>query len=57
MKLARVIEIVGQKNMPEFFEFMNGQTVGINPDGSTDYYAWDVERFCSQLPRKDIEDY
>src|SRR5438132_7237500 len=28
-----------------FLQWMGGQTVGMNPDGSTDYYEDDVERF------------
>ena len=40
-----VIEKIGKKRWKEFNEFMNGQTVGVNPDGSTDYYQQDVENF------------
>lgn len=29
-----------------FLEWMNGQTVGINENGSIDYYDSDVMRFC-----------
>ena len=29
----------------EFLEWMTGQTVGINKDGSTEFYDWDVKRF------------
>jgi hypothetical protein len=29
----------------EFLEWMNGQTIGINSDGSLDYYDYDVKRF------------
>jgi len=29
----------------EFTEFMRGQTIGLNADGSSDYYERDVERF------------
>lgn len=29
----------------QFLEWMKGQTVGINSDGTTNYYVWDVERF------------
>jgi len=28
-----------------FLEWMGGQTVGLNPDGSTNWYEWDVNRF------------
>lgn len=29
-----------------FQEWMEGQTVGVNKDGSVDYYDYDVIRFC-----------
>ena len=28
-----------------FMKWMNGQTVGMNKDGSTDFYDYDVNRF------------
>ena len=28
-----------------FMEWMSGQTVGLNDDGSTDFYDYDVNRF------------
>lgn len=28
-----------------FIVFMYGQTVGVNNDGSTDFFEWDVEKF------------
>jgi len=31
----------------DFQEWMVGQTMGLNPDGSTDYYEYDVNRFIS----------
>jgi len=30
----------------KFLEWMAGQTVGINDDGSIDYYEYDVERYA-----------
>ena len=30
----------------KFMEWMRGQTIGINPDGSDDYYVYDVERYA-----------
>lgn len=30
----------------KFEEWMTGQTVGVNPDGSIDYYDYDVERYA-----------
>jgi hypothetical protein len=35
------------KNWDDFLEWMNGQTLGLNPDGTTDYYEYDVETFCA----------
>jgi NOL1/NOP2/fmu family ribosome biogenesis protein len=29
----------------DFAEWMNGQTIGLNADGSPDYYEQDVARF------------
>jgi hypothetical protein len=45
MNKKEVIKKIGKENWKEFQEFMVGQTVGINPDGSTDYYYCDVENF------------
>lgn len=28
-----------------FLEWMRGQTVGMNPDGTADFYEYDVNRF------------
>jgi len=33
---------------PEFTDFMCGQTVGVNEDGSDKYYKYDVKRFISR---------
>jgi len=41
----QVIEKIGKENWKEFLNFMVGQTVGLNLDGSTDYYGCDVENF------------
>ena len=30
----------------QFLKWINGQTVGLNKDGSTDYYEWDVKRYA-----------
>lgn len=45
MNKKEVIELIGKENWKEFLEFMKGQTVGVNSDGSTDYYDEDVKRF------------
>lgn len=40
-----VINIIGEKNFEAFDKFMTGQTVGINPDKTIEYYKQDVETF------------
>jgi len=45
MDKKQVIEKIGKKRGNVFEKFMIGQTVGLNPDGSTDYYDCDVENF------------
>ena len=49
MTEAQVKEIVGTALFPAFLKWMRGQTVGVNPDGSTDYYEVDVDGFISQV--------
>lgn len=39
-------KIIGEDKWPEFEKWMYGQTVGIYPDGSTNYYEYDVRRFA-----------
>lgn len=39
----------------EFEVFMNGQTVGINEDGSTNFYVWDVEKFTQMKGRENYK--
>lgn len=45
MNKKQVIEKIGKNRWKDFCAFMKGQTVGINSDGSTEYYEWDVENF------------
>ena len=45
MNKKEVINKIGKKKWKEFLKFMTGQTIGINKDGSYDYYACDVENF------------
>ena len=45
MNKQEIIKIIGKKRWTEFLKWMTGQTVGINKDGSENYYAWDVQRF------------
>ena len=51
MKESAVKNYIGTEHWNVFLEFMQGQTVGINPDGSTEYYDNDVEVFKSRLER------
>ncbi len=45
MNEEMVFKIIGKKNWHHFDNFMKGQTVGINPDKSIDYYECDVKSF------------
>ncbi|MFH1752279.1 MAG: hypothetical protein ABH821_05060 [archaeon] len=49
MNKKQVIERIGKSKWKEFEEFMRGQTVGVNKDGSFDYYEWDVENFLRPI--------
>lgn len=39
----------------DFQNWMQGQTVGANEDGSTNWYDWDVERFIKHRLRNTKE--
>lgn len=47
MSEAKVKEALAKAGLPweDFVEWMDGQTVGLNPDGSFNYYDWDVASF------------
>lgn len=45
MRKEHIIDFIGADRWKEFLEFMDGQTVGINKDGSTDYFDQDVSNF------------
>jgi len=49
---SEVIKLIGADNWQLFLDWMYGQTAGINPDGSTNYYDWDVGRFVEIQERK-----
>ena len=51
MNKKQVIEKIGKNRWKAFSDFMKGQTVGINPDGNTEYYTWDVENFLKHKIR------
>jgi len=45
MNEQEVKEYIGTTHWDAFLDFMYGQTVGVNEDGSIVYYEADVERF------------
>jgi len=45
MRESEVKKYIGENNWKLFNKFMNGKTVGINKDGTFDYYEYDVKRF------------
>ena len=47
MTQKEVEKIVTENNldMKDFYKFIENQTVGVNDDGSTNFYETDVERF------------
>ena len=52
LRKSEVIKLIGKKRWKEFEEFMTGQTVGLNEDGSYDYYECDVENFLRPANRR-----
>lgn len=45
MNEQEVLKAIGKGRWKAFLEFMRGQTVGLNEDGSMDYYEHDVQNF------------
>lgn len=47
MVKKKVLEKLKENNLKwsDFMKWMYGQTMGLNEDGTPDYYDWDVERF------------
>ena len=45
MNINEVIDKIGEDKLKDFEKFMRGQTIGMNDDGSYDYYPQDVDRF------------
>ena len=45
MTLKEVTVTIGEDRVEEFHKFMEGQTVGMNEDGSINYYKQDVYNF------------
>jgi hypothetical protein len=45
MKKEEVIKLIGKERWKEFLKWMYGQTIGINADGTLNFYKTDVDRF------------
>ena len=48
MNVNEVISKIGEHKLQLFYDFMYGKTIGINPDGSYDFYSCDVEDFINE---------
>ena len=48
MRTEQVKKILKDHNIPwaEFEEWLDGQTVSMYPNGDTNYFEYDLERFC-----------
>lgn len=57
MTEAQVKARIGPKNWTKFRNWMVGQTLGVNEDGSTNFYQCDVERFAQGLKTGDYTIY
>ena len=55
MRKQQVLNQIGEKNWSLFEQWMEGRTVGVNPDGTFDYYNVDVERFSKVFPQKKLK--
>lgn len=49
MNEQSVKQLIGEENWEAFCEWISGQTVSVNQDGSINYYDWDVEAFKTKL--------
>ena len=49
MKEPEVKQLLKDNNISweDFIKWMHGQTMGLNKDGTPDYYEWDVKRFIN----------
>ncbi len=45
MTEQEVKDYIGEDFWDEFCYWITGQTCGLNEDGTSDYYDWDVEAF------------
>jgi hypothetical protein len=53
MKEPDVIQLIGRNRWKDFQLWMRGQTVGVYPDGSTNYYENDVQDFIDGCEPRD----
>lgn len=49
MRIEEVEKLIGKENIEAFLEWFYGQTLGLNEDGSINYYDWDVKAFIDKL--------
>ena len=52
MKKEDVKSKIGYKRWDDFCDFMVGQTVGIYPDGTTNYFECDVDNFLRKRSKR-----
>jgi len=48
MNKQEVIKLIGKGEWNNFQKWMTGQTIGVNKDGSDDYYKQDVDKFINK---------
>jgi hypothetical protein len=51
MTEKQVKDFIGEENWKKFCNWMYGQTIGLNSDGSIDYYNCDVKAFKTLLDK------
>jgi hypothetical protein len=49
MNKKEIIKKIGSNNWKKFINYIRGQTVNINTDGTIDYNTCDVERFSNNI--------
>ena len=54
MREEEGIKKYGKENWDGMMPLMRGNTVGINDDGSTEYYDYDLERVFLELKGRNI---
>ena len=54
MREEEAIKKYGKENWEGMLPLMRGNTVGVNDDGSLDYYDYDLERAFEELKGRDL---